>query len=231
MMRTWNLLGLSALVAVTLVSRAPAGGEVGEPKTVEQQLKSLDRTVKGLVDTLNLELKKISEAINGHQKRLNTLEANDADTTLKLGDARLRVERLEKQVEKLRLDLETLQKRTSGIAFYPPTDKADLDEIRAQLRKIEQMLDRTQGGTERKAFASPAGRTGRIVLVNQHPEELLFLINNRRYRVSPGQTATIRDVPAGTFTYEVLSPTTGSAVGIRNRTLDPGETFTITARP
>jgi hypothetical protein len=230
MMRTWNLLGLSALIALALVSRAPAGGEAGGSKTIEQQLKDLDGTVKRLIDTLHGELKKLDEVLRAHHKRLNTLESNDADTTLKLGDARLRVERLEKQVEKLRLDMEALQKRTSGIAFYPPSDKADLTEIRSQLQKIEQSLNRMQGGPARTAFSSPAGNTGRIVLVNQYPETLLFLVNDRPYRVSPGQTATIDNVPAGGFTYEVISPTNGSG-GIRNRTLEVGRTYTLTAHP
>ena len=59
---------------------------------------------------------------------------------------------------------------------------------------------------------------------------LLFIINQKSYRVLSGQTATIDNMPAGTFTYEVISPTSGSR-GTQNRTLEPGETYTLTARP
>ncbi len=238
MMRTWNLLGLSALAALVLVRPALAGGQPTDgviPKTdafkkLQEQVQAMDQALRGMADTLNQEAKKISNAINGHDNRLKTLEANDVDTTLKLGDARLRIERLEKQVEKLRLDMEALQKRTSNIALYPPSDKISLDEVRAQLRQIEQILNRMQG-TGRTAFSSPVVTTGRILMVNTYPDmHLLFIINQKAYRVEAGQTAAIDNMPAGTFTYEVISPIAGSA-GRHSRVLTPGQTYTLTARP
>src|SRR5262249_11136280 len=178
------------------------------------------------------EFKKIADAFKGQEKRLKTLEENDADTTLKLGDARIRIERLEKQVEKLRLDFEDLQKRLSlgNISKYPPTEKVTLEEIRAQLKQIEQTLNRLQGTTNRTAFTNPPTATGTIVLVNRHPETLLFVINQKAYRAVSGQTVTIGNMAAGAFTFEVISPTTGSR-GVQTRTLAPRETYTRTARP
>ena len=228
MMRTWKLPGLSILAALILATLAPAGGQPpAGPKKLEQQVEALDQKLKGLVDNLVQDLKRIDEALQGHDKRLNNLEANDKDTSLKLDGARLRLERLGKVVEKLRLDMETLQKRTSGVAFYPPTDKTGLDEIRAQLRQIEQTLNRMQANGERTVFSPPVSRAGRILLVNQYPEMLLFVINQKSYRVLPGQTVTLDNMPAGNFTYEVFPGPPGS----RTRTLEPGETYTLTARP
>ena len=66
-------------------------------------------------------------------------------------------------------------------------------------------------------------------LVNDYSEELLFLVNGRAYRVAPGTTHTVEEMPAGAFNYEVISPTWGSRA--RNTPmLAAGETFTITAR-
>jgi hypothetical protein len=242
MMRTWKLLGLSALAALLFVAPTPAGAQTdgvipktNAGKTLEEQIQALDTKLgqmfKDFEQGVNAGFKKLHGHIESLNNRLKTLEANDPDTTLKLGDARLRIERLEKQVEKLRLDMETLQKRTTTIAKYPPDEKATLDDIRAQLKQIEQTLNRLQATTNRTAFTNPpAPRPGRIVFTNHHPETLLFVLNNAARRVEPGQTITFNGQPAGTFTYEVVSPTTGTR-GIQTRSLEPGETFIITARP
>src|SRR5262249_50801083 len=125
-----------------------------------------------------------------------------------------------------------LQKRLppGSISKYPPNDKTTLEEIRAQLKQIEQTLNRLQATTNRTAFTNPPTTAGTIVLVNRHPETLLFVINQKAYRAVPGQTVTIDNMPAGTFTYEVISPTTGSG-GAHTRVLAPGEIYTLTARP
>src|SRR5260370_42543484 len=108
--------------------------------------------------------------------------------------------------------MEPLQKRlpSTGIALYPPEDKAILDEIRAQIKQTEQPLNRMQTTTNRTAFTNPPTGIGRIVFTNLHPETLLFVLNNTSQRVEPGQTVTFNGRPAGTFTYEVISPTTGT---------------------
>jgi hypothetical protein len=231
MMRTWRLLGLSALTALLLVTRAPAGGEQTDgviPKQNGNSKEYLEKLEKRLLE----EFKKISDAFKAQDKRLNALEINDADTRLKLSDAQIKIKTLEARVDQLRLDVEDLQKRLppASISKYPPNDKATLDEIRAQLKQIEQTLNRLQATTNRTAFSNPPTATGTIVLVNRHPETLLFIVNQKPYRVLPGQTVTIGNMPAGSFTFEVISPTTGSG-GARTRMLAVGETYTLTARP
>jgi hypothetical protein len=230
-MRTWKLLGLSALAALCLATSARAGGEPtngDNPKkngTTKEHLEALE---KRLLE----EFKKIADAFKGQDRRLNTLEANDADTRLKLSDAQIKIKTLEARVDQLRLDVENLQKRlpSTGIALYPPNDKASLDEIRAQLAQIHAALARMQPGSGRVAFSPPATGTGRIIFTNLHPETLLFVLGNTSQRVEPGQTFTFNGRPAGTFTYEVISPTTGTG-GVQTRTLEPGQTYTLTARP
>jgi hypothetical protein len=231
MMRTWKLLGLSTLTALCLVTRAPAGGEPTDG-VIPKQNAGTKEHLEALEKRLLEEFKKIAEAFKGQDKRLKTLEENDADTRLKLSDAQIKIKTLEARVDQLRFDVEDLQKRLppGSISKYPPTDKVTLDEIRAQLRQIEQTLNRLQATTNRTAFTNPPTATGTIVLVNRHPETLLFVINQKAYRAVSGQTVTIDKMPAGTFTYEVISPTTGSR-GIQTRALAPGETYTLTARP
>jgi hypothetical protein len=231
MMRTWRLLGLSALTALLLVTRASAGG--GQTDGVIPQKDAVTKEhLEALEKRLLEEFRKIADTFKAQDKRLNNLEVNDADTRLKLSDAQIKIKTLEARVDQLRLDVETLQKRLppGSISKYPPDDKAPLDEIRAQLRQIEQALNRLQATTNRTAFFPPTPRTGRIVFTNLHPETLLFVLNNTARRVEPGQTMTFNEQLAGTFTYEVVSPTTGTR-GVQTRTLEPGETYTLTARP
>jgi hypothetical protein len=228
MMRTWRLLGLSALTALLFVPRAHAGGKPTDgviPQNAPLTKEHLDALEKKFL----AEFQKISEAFKVAKKRIDGLEENDTDTRLKLTDTQLRMAQLKKQVDQLRLDMEELQKRLplGNISKYPPSEKADLDEIRAQLAQIQQTLARMQSSA-RTAFSNPPPpTTGTIVLVNQYPETVLFLINQKPYRVVPGQTVTINNMPAGTFTFEAIP----GPAGVRTRTLEPGETYTLTARP
>jgi hypothetical protein len=231
MMRTWKLLGLSTLTALLLVLRASAGGQPTDgviPQNAPLTKEHLDALEKRFL----AEFKKISDAFRVAKERLDDLEANDKDTRLKLSGAQIRIEQLKKQADQLRLDMEELQKRLprGNISKYPPSDKADLDEIRAQLAQIQQTLARMQSPSPRTVFTNPPTATGTIVLVNRHPETLLFVINQKAYRAVPGQTVTINNMPAGSFTYEVISPTSGSG-GAHTRVLAAGETYTLTARP
>ena len=199
-------------------------------KKLNERVQAMDQALRKMTDVLSREAKKGEDVIKALDKRLETIEKNDAFTRLKVSEVEIKIGTLNRQVEKMRLDMETLQKRTANIALYPPSDKASLDEIRGQLKQIEQTLNRIPT-TPRVAFSPPTPRTGRIVLANSYPDTyLLFLINDRSYRVAAGQAATIDNMPAGSFTYEVISPIAGSG-GRYTRVLEPGETYTLTAHP
>jgi hypothetical protein len=133
-------------------------------------------------------------------------------------------------VEKITTEINDAKRRppTRTEALYPPPDKTSLDEIRTRLTLIEQELARL-ATTPRTSLSPSAAGVGRLQLVNNYSEDLLFIVNGRAYRVAPGTTHMVEQVPAGAFNYEVVSPTWG--LRARNTPqLVTGETFTITAR-
>jgi septal ring factor EnvC (AmiA/AmiB activator) len=236
MTRIWKLCGLPTLAALLLAAHAAAGGPGAKDGAGETDpVKKLEKVVEALDQKFAGQLKSMADQVSqGFKKlhdRLKAIEENEADTRLKLPEVESKLKSLEKVFNQLREDIEALQKRlpAGDISKYPPAEKTTLDDVLNRLRRVEQELGRLQmqPGAERTARSAPT--TGRIVFENRHREYLLFILNRKAYRVEAGQVATIDAQPAGSFTYEVISPSTGSG-GIHTRVLAPGETFTITAR-
>jgi hypothetical protein len=70
--------------------------------------------------------------------------------------------------------------------------------------------------------------TGQMFLANAYGEDMVFIINQKPYRVPPGVTVPLV-APAGVVNYEIVSPTWG--VRARNMVnLPPNETFTLSAK-
>jgi hypothetical protein len=157
------------------------------------------------------------------KEAVKTLKANDDDTQIKLPSVLERVTALEKLLGNLRTQLQGVRDRVS---LYPPNDKDTLEEIKARLTQLQDAINRLQTGSGRIAKYGP--ETGRVNLVNMHAEDLLFVVNDRTYRVAPGMS-TLLELPAGAFTYEVISPSWGLR-GRNTPVLRPGQTFTISAR-
>jgi hypothetical protein len=222
MMRTWKLLGLSAVVAVVLTAAPVRAGGEGKPsvedrlKAIEDKLGEMNRAIAKAFGAIETDMKAIKQEV----------KTNDTDAQLKLTAVLDRVGALEKQLTNLRTQVQTMRDRVATVANYPPTDKSTLDEIKMRLSQLQDALNRLQSTSERKAFSLPD--TGRLVLLNLYGEDLLFVVNQRSYRLAPGASVTL-DQPAGAFTYEVISPTHGL---VRRNTpvLRAGETFPITAR-
>lgn len=229
MMRNWKLLGLSSLVTLALASApAPAGGTDGvQPQT--DRLKSIHEDLQELKKNIAKAFERIGVDVTTVKDDLKTLKANDSDTALKLRDAQNRITDLGKVVNQLRLDIDTLRKKGDVALYPPPSDKAAFDEIKDRLGQIEQALERLKPAPSVKVGSSPAGNTGRLVLVNAYTEELLFLVNQKPYRVTAGATAILDNLPAGTVTYEVISPTHGLRAR-NNPFLEAGKSIIITAR-
>jgi hypothetical protein len=229
MTRTWKFLSLSALAALALASAsAPAqtgSGDSDKLEAIQKRLEAMNKDLKTAFNNLGIDIKNL-------KRDVEVLKENDADTGVKLRVAQDKIGTLERVVNQLRLDIETLQKRLPSVALsrYPAEEKATLEDIRARLERIEELVRRLGTTTLRPPITTPRPDTGRIVLVNAYPGEVLFLINQKPYRLATNQTATIDNQPAGVFTYEVISETTGSR-GPRTRVLAAGETYTLTARP
>jgi hypothetical protein len=227
MLRTWRTLTLYSLLALTPV---PVAAQ--EDPKLQERLDKLEKLIKNVSDSLV----SVSTSIDGlkadMKKDLAGVNAAVVQLRVDMDGSQTRMKNLEDLVGNIRADVTFLQRRLNeGVSPAAPVDKAGLDDLRKQLRSIEDALAKLRAAeppTGRIAL-SPPSPNGRIVLANMYYEELLFVINQRTHRVPPGSVQTLENVPAGTLTYEVLSPTWGLRAR-ESRNLPANETFTLTAR-
>jgi hypothetical protein len=210
MTRIWKLLVLPAAAAIVFAGTVFAQGDGQAPAT--DKAKQADKRL---------------ETIS------NDMAAAKADLLLarnRLQSAQERFEQLEKEIADAKNDLLQLRgDRGPGTVttqpLYPP-EQANLEAIARRLAKIEQDLARLTNPPRVSQYPAPA--TGRLKLVNDSVEEMQFVINGRAFRVAPGAAHVVEGMPAGAFTYEVVSPTWGLRAN-RSTTLAAGETFTLVA--
>ncbi len=220
-----DLLALGGRVQ-SLEERKPAAAN-GDLRGDIKELKGmLDKMIE-LQGSLQSDIKGVKQDVSGLKKEQ--------------GDTKLRVDAVELQVRVLTDDLKAMQKKlesngtVAGSSPAPGIDRT-LEEIRSRLSNIEQILSRMQSASNRIAGYAPttgsvpAGTpTGRVLLENFYPEEMLFIVNGQMRRLSPNSVVSLDAVPAGSLTYEVASPTWGQRK--RDTTnLAANETFRITAR-
>jgi hypothetical protein len=217
MLRNWNFIKLSSLMAVAL---APIPLPAAEPAQITQdELKALREPIDALVKKLDA----MNDTLGFVKTDVKRLSETSDDTKLKIATMDGAINALTTQVANLKADLERIQGRAS---LYPG-EKNGLSEITSRLAKIEETLAR-MADAPRISNAPPLS-TGRILLANMYPEEMLFLVNGKSYRVAPYTTATLENQPAGIFNYEVISGTYGRLRG-SNPLLEPSKTYTITVR-
>ena len=216
MIRTWKLLVLPAAATILFAgSTLVFAEEQAEGKAAVDKIKQAEKRLEGIE-------KRFTEALADVQQAMGQLES-----------ARARVEHLGKQLADAKNDLNQLRGdgasgTTTTQALYPP-EQASMEAIVKRLAKIEQDLARLTNPPRVSLYpAPPPPPTGRLRLINDAAEEMQFVINGRSYRVAPGMAQVIDQMPAGPFTYEVVSPTWGLR-GSRSPTLSAGETFTLTA--
>jgi hypothetical protein len=104
------------------------------------------------------------------------------------------------------------------------------DDLKSRVAKIEKILEQIDRKMNSTSLYPPPEEAARILLRNDYEDEVLFVINGRSYRLAPGTSRLLNDVPAGTFTYEVITPGYG-LVRRASRTLLPNETRRIVVGP
>lgn len=253
MLRNWKTLALCSLMTTTVFVQVPVPVAAGEKDNKEllQRIDTFQESVKKSferLDTHQESVKKSFESVTadiggikadlqgqkGDLKKIrddiDILKDDGLKQRLDLASANSKIKQIESALEKIRTDLDTLRNREPS-AVQSGIDKASVEEIKAKLGAIEQAILKLQPPTSRIALSPPpsASPAGRVMLVNLYPEELLFLINQKSYRVAPGSNLPLENVPAGALNYEVISGTWG--LRARSTTnLAPNETFTLTAR-
>ncbi len=235
MLRNWKSLALVSLMTATVSVQVPAPATAGDKdnKALLERLDVLQETIKKSFEGVSAEIGGIKADLKAQKGDLKTIR-DDIDVLkddglkqrLDMANANGKIKQIETALDKIRSDLEALRVRES-LPSKPGLDKASVDEIKMKLGGIEQAILKLLPSTNRIAM-SPPSSTARVVLVNLYPEELLFLINQRPYRVAPGANLPA-EVPAGTLNYEVISGTWGQRAK-NSTTLAPNETFTLTAR-
>jgi cytochrome c556 len=207
MMRNWKSLELAALLAAAFTAQPVLFAGEKEP--------DLKAVVKRL-DKMDDNLAKLFEKISNNQKFFGE---DLLKTKIDVDKVFAKAATLEDKLDKLHFDLEKLKKQLPS--------EFRLDEIKAKLGQIERDIANLQ--TKSRVSLSPSVNTGRVMLVNLYPEELLFVVNGRNYRVPPNRHMPLENHPAGALTYEVIAQGYGMIVR-KTSSLDPNETFTITAR-
>jgi hypothetical protein len=211
-------------VLATIFAAGPAAAPApaGDAKGVKEQLTEIKEQLKALKDSLPESFKSVGKDIRALDK---SIKDSKVDITL----AQAAISTLQGQVSDLKTELDALKRRLpADLRLYPSTDKTSFDEIRTRLADMERMLARMQGQS-RVAMSAPVGQTGRVLLVNSYPSEMLFVVNGQSQRVLPGGSVALENVPAGAITYEAIAPSYG-VVRSTTTSLAAGETLTLTAR-
>jgi hypothetical protein len=238
MMRNWKTLTLCSLMTTAIFVQTPAPVAAGgkeKDKSLIERIDSLQETIKKSFEGVSADIGTIKTDLAAQKSDLkeirddmDTLKTDGLKYRADLSDANMKIKLMQATLKEIRADLDGLRTREplpkSGL------DKTSIDEIKVTLANIEQAILKLQPSSNRIALSPPSSpATGRVMLVNVYPEELLFVVNQKTYRVAPGATMPLDGVPAGVLNYEVISGTWG--LRARSTTnLAPGETFTLTAR-
>ena len=204
----------------------------GSGESVIEEIKKLEKAVLSHLSKARQDLTKDIAELKDEQFRqklqIQTLQA----LSKKLEDTDNEIATLYGEVRKLRKMLlnEPTAPAVPRAVPVPEVDRTGLEEIRGRLTAIEQALAKLQPGPSTRTALSPPATSnfGRVMLVNHYAEDMLFIINNKPFRVGAGVTLPIDSVPTGSLTYEVVSPTWGRRA-FSTTTLMPTETLTLTA--
>jgi hypothetical protein len=219
MTRTWKTFGLQAVLAAALVAAPTAGNAAPEDrklngKDLAKRIKALEDQIKQLKEK---DLKRLNDSILSINEALSKVDV--IETNLKTFDKNVGTD-----MARVKKDLKELKESFSRKTTDPDTKK-EIDEIKASLEKINRKLEVLRPDVSVRRYPPPS-EMGRVLLVNRYPEEITFVVNGASYRLAPGASRLIDGVPAGSFTYEVFSPSYGK-VGGKTSTLLPNETNRI----
>jgi len=202
MMQNWKLLGWQMALAAALTMSPARAAQLDGPAPAEP-----DKT-----DAVVKQLQELKKALEDAEKRLKaSIESLETSGNLRFA--------------KLQTDVEDMKKQLGQLSRL----QADTDELKRQIAQLRQEFDglRTRMQPTISGYGPATNGTGRIRLVNTFPDQMTVVVNDRAYRLAPGQTQLTDPLPAGNFRYMVL----GVQPEMQNRLLAANETFTITIHP
>lgn len=230
MLRNWKTLALCSFMTSALFVQTPPP-VLAQDKTAEA-IDSLKQTFEQSFKAVRSDVQAINLQLQTFKEDLKKIQEDAFDQRLKVSNAVLKMQEVEKSLAKIREDLDELKSKVAAGTGVKAAgvDKSSMDEIKSKLGAIEQAILKLQPSTTSQRIAlSPPTPSGKVLLVNLYPQELLFVVNNKAYRVGANSSLTVDNVPAGTVTYELISDLWGSR-GRNSTTLTANETLTLTAR-
>jgi septal ring factor EnvC (AmiA/AmiB activator) len=140
-------------------------------------------------------------------------------------DIKQRLETIEKGLTAIQKSIDAIKAQALNVNLM----NARLNKLEEKMAGLQTTLEALQKqlkkqNTTQVSKAPP--EVGKIVLTNRYDEEILFIVNNTSYRLAPGTSSVLAEVPAGTITYEVISPTFG-LVTRKTTTLAANKTINI----
>lgn len=132
-----------------------------------------------------------SEKLDSQQKQLREIQKKLEDLEVMkkdLGTTIVNVAQAQRDILKLQGDIDELKKLVGQIA-------QDIDAMRKQTAPNTRIANAPP-------FVAPTGN-GRLLLVNEFPQVMEFLVNNTLYRVRPNETRELT-LPLGPFSFRVL---------------------------
>jgi hypothetical protein len=228
MFRNWQTLTLYSLLTSAVILQ-PAVAQESDSKALLDRLDKLNLSIADSFKSVGADISGIRNDLKKIKDDVKSVNDDALGNRLMITDATSKIEQMQAALNKLRADLEAFKKRTpDGVAASPAVDRTSLDEIKSKLGAIEAAILKLAPAASRTALFPPT-QSGRIVLLNLHPEDLLFVVNDKGVRVPAGKNVTLESIPAGTVNYELFSETWGPR-GRKATTLAANETLTLTAR-
>ena len=154
------------------------------------------------------------------------IQPNAHDTLEALKEQVKDLTRALEDFKSMKTDLEQAEKRTN-LAFARVA--GDVQAMRQQIADLRRELDdlkKRAGSTTISGYAANGAGSGRVRMINHYAEQITVVVNDKFYKVEPGQTRLSEPIAAGTFTYEVLG-----VQSPRTRTVAADGTFTFEVHP
>jgi TolA-binding protein len=238
MTRNWKALGLTALL-VAAVGTAHGRDDPEKPADVKKQLQDIE----GILRAMNQNFERMG-------RDLKDTGLRGAQATQDIRDLQDRLSRVEQQLrsqqsmlrglQSATQDLRDLQDRFAALesrplpdtgarrafSYTPPQELRDLDE---RLAAVERRL----GNDERRFSFTPEAprRAGTLRLQNRSAFDATVTVNGNPFVVPAFETRLVRNVPVGTFNYEVSAEGFGVIQPTLRRNLTAGETFIVYVNP
>jgi polyhydroxyalkanoate synthesis regulator phasin len=203
----------------------------------------------GEITLLRGDLESLRKDLEGLRAAMKTEQVRGAGYRTELDELRHRVDDLQTQCQK---QSDAMRR---AFSYTPPSNGSDsayrteVDELRHRFDQLQAQCQR-QSDTMRRAFSytppsggsdsalvpaplppPPPPATGTILLRNFSDVNGTFVINGQPYAVMAGQVMEVRNVPAGTFGYQIEAQGFGVIRTYTSRSLPAGGTFTLNIDP